>query len=306
VISLRYHVVTIVAVFLALAVGMLVGSAILQPRLVDELRNRTEHAVRDADALRAEVGKLRSDIADLNGFTDASLPWLTEGRLTSTRVVVIAQEGVPDDVVGEAQRALASAGATVVATLTATAKLGSADPADGRQLAEILGRPEASSEDLSRIAITAIAERLAAPQRRLPASSDLLHDLLSAGYLTPLGSLVTDATLEQVGGTSEAVVVLAGGQSAQAPMSPAAFAVPLTAALARLRVPVAAGQSRTSVERFVEALRQDGGDGMVTVDDLDASIGGAALVLGLQQLIAEGRGGAYGVGDGALLLPTPS
>jgi hypothetical protein len=44
-------------------------------------------------------------------------------------------------------------------------------------------------------------------------------------------------------------------------------------------------------------------DGTVTVDDLDQTMGGAALVLGLEELLATGNGGAYGVKDGAEPLP---
>ncbi len=35
------------------------------------------------------------------------------------------------------------------------------------------------------------------------------------------------------------------------------------------------------------------------------SMGGSALVLGLQRLIVSGLGGAYGLADGAEVLPPP-
>ena len=304
-ISLRYHVVTLVAVFLAVALGMLIGSAILQPRLVDQLKKQTQTQIAEIHQLEADKTSLQNDLGQMSAFTDSAMAWLTQGRLASTRIVMIAQEGVPDVVVGEAQRALASAGATVVATLSARSKLASQDPADRRQLADILGRPDAGAADLLRSAVSAIAARLAGPERRFPAANDVLHGLLSAGFLTPLGSQVTDATLGQIGGSAEAVVVLAGAEGDRSPMSPDAFSVPLVTALDRLGVPVAAGQSSGTSERFATILRQDVGDRVVTVDDLDVTIGGAALVLGLQQLMIEGRGGAYGTGDGAVLLPTP-
>jgi hypothetical protein len=307
VISLRYHVVTIVAVFLALAVGLLAGSAFVQPRLVDALRRQNDAQVGRIRALEDQRTELQSEVLDLNGFTDASLPWLTQGRLISTRVVVLAQEGVPDAVVGEAQRALVGAGATVVATLSARAKLASADPADREQLAAILGRGATGGGDLTRIVVAAIADRLARPERQLPSVRDVLHDLLAAGYLTPLGSQITDVTLEQIGGTTESVVILAGAAGGErSPMSPQRFAVPLATELERLGVPVAAGQSTATEEPFVDTLRDQAGDGIVTVDDLDETIGGAALVLGLQRMLTDGRGGAYGVADGAELLPAPS
>jgi len=50
-------------------------------------------------------------------------------------------------------------------------------------------------------------------------------------------------------------------------------------------------------------VRAEGLDGTVTVDDLDQVMGGAALVLGLEDLLASGTGGAYGVKDGAEPFP---
>jgi hypothetical protein len=52
-------------------------------------------------------------------------------------------------------------------------------------------------------------------------------------------------------------------------------------------------------------LRDGGVDGLVTVDDLDESRGGAALVLGLERRLLTGQGGDYGVKGGAAPLPPP-
>jgi L-alanine-DL-glutamate epimerase-like enolase superfamily enzyme len=86
-------------------------------------------------------------------------------------------------------------------------------------------------------------------------------------------------------------------------MAPEDFAVPLAQRLAELGIPVAAGESVDTVVPFVSVLRAGGLDGLVTVDDLDESRGGAALVLGLGRLLATGDGGDYGVKDDAVPLP---
>jgi hypothetical protein len=44
---------------------------------------------------------------------------------------------------------------------------------------------------------------------------------------------------------------------------------------------------------------------MVTVDDLDFSVGGAALVLGLERLLLLGQGGNYGIKAGAMAALPP-
>ena len=62
-----------------------------------------------------------------------------------------------------------------------------------------------------------------------------------------------------------------------------------------------AGESASSAVSFVETVRRP--NGLVTVDDLDLNMGGAALVLGLDELLITGQGGAYGINDGAEPLP---
>jgi hypothetical protein len=297
VISFRYHVVTIVAVFFALALGLLAGSAFVQPRLEEQLKSQSQSQRRTIQEQGTELGHLRA-------FADSAVAWLMTDRLVGTPVVILTQEGVPDGVVGEAQRALSEAGARVVATLSARAKLVSQDPSDVRELAQIAERPDAVAEDLPPIVASALALRLSDGPAQ--GGRDVLHDLLAAGFLTAIGSQVSDATLKQIGGAGQAVVIVSGGPQSQPAVPPERFAVPLAEDLGTLGVPVVAGQATDSAYPFVEVLRADGGDALVTVDDLDLSVGGAAMVLGLQQLMTDGRGGAYGVADGAAPLPTPS
>ena len=305
-ISLRYHVVTIVAVFLSLALGLLAGSAFVQPRLVEQLKQQTDELRTEAKDLRSQITDLRSQVATLGGFADAALAFLAEGRLAATPVVIVAQEGVQDSVIAESQRALNASGANLIATFSARAKLVSVDEVDQRQLTQILELPDATPETLPGLAASAIATRLATPGKRPdPASPDILHELLSAGFLTSIGSQVSDATLEQIGGPNQVVVVLSGGPNEQPSIAPESFAVPLIQALETAGLSVAAGQAGDSAFAFVEQLRADGTDGIVTIDDLDSSMGGAALVLGLQRLVVSGLGGAYGLADGTEVLPPP-
>jgi len=302
VISFRQHVVTIVAIFLALALGMLAGSAFIQPRLVDQLRTQVEEQRGTADELRGQVTDLEDRFADEQAFNDAALPHLTEGRLLARDVVVIAQDGTEDAVLGGARQALEQAGASVV-VLSARETLAPQD-ADGQTaLAELLSLPGVDPADLPGRAAEALADRLASDERRIAGDPDLLRDLLTQGYLAPVDAGLSDAAVAAIGGPDQLVVVLSGGQSEEPIMAPEDFAVPLAQRLAELGIPVAAGESVDTVVPFVSVLRAGGLDGLVTVDDLDESRGGAALVLGLGRLLATGDGGDYGVKDDAVPLP---
>lgn len=304
-ISLRQHVVTIVAIFLALALGMLAGSAFVQPRLVDTLRTQVESQRGQMDDLRSQVTELRDRLAQEQAFNDGALPHLTAGRLTGLEIVVIAQDGVEDAVVTETRQALEEAGATAI-VLSARATLAPQDQEGQTALASLLDLPGAAPEDLPTLAAEALADRLASSERRDPPGQGLLHRLLAEGYLAPVDANLSEETLSTIGGSDQMVVVLAGGGSQDPVMGPADFAVPLVERLADLGLVVAAGESVDTAVPFVPLLRASGIDGVVTVDDLDESRGGAALVLGLQQLRLTGDGGDYGVkGDAAPLPPLP-
>lgn len=300
-ISLRYHVVTIVAIFLALAIGTLAGAAFVQPALQEELQNQTDRLQRSNDGLRAEVDDLRTQLASLGDFVDAVAPSLTRDQLSGTPVVLVTQTGVEEGVLSQAQAALSNAGANVLTTVSATDELVSEDPATQGQLATIVGEPTASADQLPTLAAQALAQGLS-PSTTV-VGGDVLDKLLSAGFLAPVGSGPSQSTLDEIGRPGQVVVVLSGGRGDEPTLPPEDFAVPLVTRLADLNVPVAAGESLLSDYPYVSLVRADGTDGTVTVDDLDQTMGGAALVLGLQDLIATGDGGAYGVKDGANPLP---
>ena len=300
-ISLRYHIVAIVAVFLALAVGVLVGGAFVQPALEERLRSQTDEVSQRNDDLRQQIDEVRARVAATDAFVQAALPYLTEDRLLGRSVVVVTQEGVEDAVLGEAQRSLQEAGATVVAVISAREEIASEDPETQARLAELLGIVGSPTDALPALTASALAGRLANGGDGAQPQDDLLAQLLSAGFLAPVGSGLSESTLAEIGADGQVVVVLGGGPDEAPVLPPEAFAAPLVDELAALDTPVAAGESTTTLSGFVEAVR--GAEGIVTVDDLDLSMGGAALVLGLDELLSTGQGGAYGIKDGAEPLP---
>jgi hypothetical protein len=301
VISFRFLLVSIVAVLLALALGVLAGTAVISPRLIRELE-------REAGQWQARAERLQAEVEVLDAFVGEALPYLTEGRLLGTEAVVVTQEGVDPSLLAAARRALTEAGATEVAVLSARAELASRDPEVERRLSELLGRPAAPPEDLPAIAAQALATRLAIGGNRRgggPDEPDVLRELLEAGFVASIGPDLADP--REVGGPDQVVVVVAGGEGDPS-LDPSAFLLPLARALVSRGAWVAAAEGMESRYGFVAALREDGSvprEDVVTVDDLDAAMGSAALVLGLERLIDLGRGGHYGV-HGDSLIPTPT
>jgi Copper transport outer membrane protein, MctB len=308
-ISFRYHLVSIVAVFLAIGVGVLIGTTVLDQGIVSRLEATTQQLSDTADQLRAEVGDLKSQVGRYQASLDRALPALIDGRLADTEVVLVTHQDIDDGVLAEARRALDSAGATVVATLAADDRMWSEDPAVSQELAGILGVPPDAQVALSEAAGVAMADRLAdGVDPAADPATDLLFRLLSGGFL-----LEGDLTADELGGVGtdgQAVIVLGGtAGEAQPAANPDVFLVSLVEGLVGRAVPTGAGEGFLS-DGFVSVVRSTsdvaGSDDLVTVDDVNEPSGGAALVLGLDDLLTFGVGGHYGFKDGATApFPTP-
>jgi hypothetical protein len=308
-ISWRYHLISIVAVFLALGLGVLAGTTVLDQGLVNTLRSQTAELRRDLDDLRQTVTEQRQELATLSTFTDQALPFLVSDRLFGRPVVIVTQDGVEDATLTETRRALDLSGATILTTLTVRPEMAAEDPSSSADLAAIVGLPATSPpEDLSSGAATQLAARLATAPADAAAQDDLLGALLSAGFVTAGQPELSDATLAQIGGAGQIVVVLGGGATDVAP-APAAFLVPLTTSLVDLGMTSAAAEGLASEAGYVRDVRAQVDaetEPITTVDDADVPIGGAALILGIQEVVLTGTGGNYGTGEGASrLLPSP-
>jgi len=299
VISWRYHLVSIVAVILAVALGVLAGATVVGDRFVEQLQNNTANAERQAEQARNEADRLRSA---LNAATD----YLTKDRLAGRDVVLVTQDPTDGATLSELQDALQrQAGARIVALLTATPKIVSPDAR--AQLASLLGRAPAESGRLAAELARAMAGRIqSGPATR--GSTDLLDR--TDGFVTVEHPGVD---VQDIGGPGTIVVVFAGG-TAEPAISPDTFLVPFVEELATSPhiTPLAVGESLTSAWGFVGDVRSDADhipDGsIVTVDDLDQPYGGIALVLGLSNLISTtgpGAGGDYGVNGADGYLPAP-
>ena len=126
-IDFRYHIVSIVAVFLALALGLVLGTAAINPLVVDDLKGQVTKLVNDKRGLQTDVESLRAQAANGSAFARAATVPLVKDQLAGRRLVVVSLPGVPsgmrDDILG----LLGQAGAHVTARLTLSDRY--ADPA---------------------------------------------------------------------------------------------------------------------------------------------------------------------------------
>jgi hypothetical protein len=161
-INFRFHVVSIVAVFLALAIGIAMGTTVIDKVTVDTLRSQLEtieeqrdDARKSADQLTAELNDLRDQMRQLGAQGTSEL---LADRLDGVPVVVVATRGVDKDSVDGLRGALDASGAADGGTVWLTDKLALTDPSQVQALSDALGL---TSADAAR-ARTSLVGRLTA------------------------------------------------------------------------------------------------------------------------------------------------
>ena len=244
----------------------------MQPALQEQLQDQTDRLRNDLDERTQQIGDLRDQLAALNGFADSVMPYLTTGTLTGTPVVLVTQAGVEDEVLTQAQAALASAGARVLTTVSATDQLVSEDPTTQEELATIVGEPTAPAEELPRLAAESLAQGLSQSTTVIGGEVPGRHAVRGVPGTDRSRPLQAPSRRSGPGQVASCSPVDAGRKDA----SPRGVAVPLVERLAGLGVPVAAGESLLTDYPYVSLVRADGIGRHRAVDDLDQSMGGAA------------------------------
>ncbi len=109
-IDFRYHIVSIVAIFLALAVGIVLGSGPLNDDISGFLEDRTNALASDKVELQTAVSRLTSDVESSQRYAQLVQPAVLDGLLVTQPVVVVVLPDASGDSVKEVQTAIDQAG----------------------------------------------------------------------------------------------------------------------------------------------------------------------------------------------------
>jgi hypothetical protein len=297
-ISFRFHLVSLVAVFMALGLGVVAGTTVLNRGIVAQLERRTED-------LEDQSRRNENEIAQLRQYSESTLAHLLSGRLSGEEAVLITQEGTDDAAINRVREGLEAAGADVMALLSVGTRLALAEEADRVDLADAIGAEEVTDPaELKLLTAEAVADRLSFG----PEEEDLLEQLIQAEFLLNQGPGLGEQGLSELSAAD--LVVVVGGGSEQPALRPDRFLVPLVASLAGNGddQAVAAAESFESTYEFVTLLRSDGdtANQIVTQDNVDELLGEVGLVLALEDLMVFGEAGHFGAKDGASELIPPA
>jgi len=122
VIDFRYHLVSIVAVFLALAVGIVLGSTELRGAALSALDRTSSALSAKLEAADNQNSALQQQVQGDHQFAQAAEPVLLKHLLDSKRVVIVTTPGAPSSVVNGIKTGLSDAGATVSGQVALSSK----------------------------------------------------------------------------------------------------------------------------------------------------------------------------------------
>lgn len=129
-IDFRYHLVSIASVFLALAVGIVLGAGPLKGTIGDTLTSEVTRLRDDANELRADLSDAEGQLASRDEVIAELHPLVVEGLLAGDSVSLLVLPGASDASVEAAATSLADAGAEIPATIRLEPSWVSADPPD--------------------------------------------------------------------------------------------------------------------------------------------------------------------------------
>ena len=286
-ISFRFHIVSLIAVFLALAIGVVMGATVIDQAIVDGLNARINDVEREANAQRADNNELSTEVERLEDYIDRTDEYAVTGQLEDVPVAAV-----------ELAR---TAGASAPGVLWLEEKWLLPDRETRRQLADLLGEADDDRDTLRETGAIALADRLALGGA--PVGDDVLVALEEAGFVNfeAVGDQAVDPLGLAVYPGSEARVLLVDGTDATSDMND--LVTPATRALVTAEVPLVVAEvfreQPDGPERGARIAGISGDEDLAdvasTVDALELTEGRVSAVLALSDL---GRRlvGHYGYG----------
>lgn len=309
-ISLRYHVISIGAVFLALALGVVLGSTALSNTLLSGLSGQKNNLAAQVSDLQNQRDGLNGQLTDADQFATGIGPLAVRGTLAQRTVVLILGPNASQTQASELSTLISDAGGTVTGQLQLTQDF--TDPNQADRLRDLVTRlipagvqlPVASDPGTlagGLLGPLVLLNKTSDAAQASPASvAAALAGLASGGFVKP-GTQVQPAQL--------AVILTGGAETGNDPADRAAMLAQFATQVQRAGAGavLAGGGGSAGGSGAIGVLRADSASNSIvsSVDDVDTAAGRVVTVLALQQQLG-GKAGAYGTaGNAAAPVPEP-
>jgi outer membrane murein-binding lipoprotein Lpp len=311
-ISLRSHAISLAAVFLALAIGVALGSGLMSNTLLSGLRDDKHELQNQINTLTDDKNALNEKLNAAAEFDAQMAPRILRDALADKSVIVFRTPDASDDDVDALSRLVGQGGGTVTGRVALTQEFVDANSAEkllsvvnspivpaGKQLSTASVDQGSQAGDLLGIAV------LINKDPKVQTVDDTHRDAVLAA-LRDTGFLTYGN--QHIGPANTALIVTGGGLGDDAGnrgATVARFAAGLTphgsGTVLVGRDGSASGTAAVAVTRSDAALSA----AVSTVDDVDSESGRITSVLALGNLINGGRPGQYGIGEGAASVTIP-
>jgi len=301
-IDFRYHLVSIVAVFLALALGLLLGSTVLRPYALKGLQAMSKHQKQQIDSLQQTNKQLQSQLASNNQFAQANAPQILHQLLVGQRVVLVLAPGAPSSVVSGVTQNLGLAGAAVTGQLQLQAPFFDTSPTGSEKLAQLAQHLAPAGLPLTGSAQAQASELIAnevltkdgpgdpVAGLRDSTSAAVINGLSAEGFLTASGNPWDRATLA-------VVIIPAAPASTNDSNEPSQALVTLAQQLDLVGqgTVVAGSVAGSGPGSAIDVMRAGGRAGhLSSVDNADTPSGQIVVAQALFDRM-HGKSGSYGV-----------
>ncbi len=320
-IDFRYHLVSIVAVFLALAIGIVLGSTELQGHTIDALNATSNLLHSELNAAQAQSDAYGKQASASEQFLQTAEPRLLGGLLTGDKLVIVTEPGAQGSVVDGIKQAAGIAGASVTGEVALQPKfydvsggtqssLGTIDSHVASQDGTLLDTPAnpqtGYQQQAAQLIAAAIMDKSATQPGGQPDTAQatgaqtLLSEYAQQGYLSVSGTITDRATL----------AVLVTPQSAPAdgandPANQVLLAIAQEFATAST-VTLVAGSTTGSAQAgsAISVLRSSSVSSLVSsVDNADTTLGQISAVEALAAQLAGSKPNSYGVSGASAVSP---
>jgi hypothetical protein len=315
VIDFRYHLVSIIAVFLALAIGLAIGATALSPKTAEILNSQERRAVATNAALTKHNQALANQVAADQAFAQAASQRLVGGLLEHEKVVLVVAPGANSAVTNGVTSILRQAGATVTGQVNVQQSFLTTNGAIETTLTQLAQTLAANN------GLTVPAQSQSPVAGQQAAAQVLAASLLDSptGVTTTGTTLSAKASLDILTGLEQSGFVTA--DAAPAPASIAVLVAPggpapqtdsqvLIALATQLKLAssatVMAGASESVGSGSVISNENSSANPVSTVDNADTESGQIMVAQALRYLLDGKAAAAFGIDSGNAPSPAPT
>ncbi|MCM4083964.1 copper transporter [Paractinoplanes hotanensis] len=303
-INFRYHVVSLTAVFLALAIGLVVGTAALNGPVADNLKSQITALNKDLGNKRDEINQYREEINRSQEFATEIAPTVLNGKLAGRKLAVLALPGT-DQYADKVISMLTIAGATITAKVTVQDKF--FDPAVELDLLDLANESSQPTIPIAAVPLNSNGVETASAQLALALlqRSPVTATQPAAGDVTAVLTAYSEQSYISVDdkavGGAEATVMISGAPAVDKDAAKKSQSLVYMATEVSKNRPLVVAGVGVGEGNVISAVRGDPTlvKRISTVDNASTADGQVASAMATVERVVDDEVGHYGLAAGA-------